>query len=44
MTGLPLVTSRNYFASLASQDTAVELGAQLKTVAVALMKIANDLR
>ena len=44
MTGLPLVSSRNYFASLASQDTAVELGAQLKTVAIALMKIANDLR
>jgi fumarate hydratase class II len=44
MTNLPFVTSRNYFANLASQDTAVELSGQLKTVAVSLMKIANDLR
>jgi fumarate hydratase class II len=43
-TGLPFVTSPNYFFSLASQDTAVELSGQLKAVAVALMKIANDLR
>jgi fumarate hydratase class II len=43
-TGLPLVASRNYFASLSSQDAAVELSGQLKTAAVALMKIANDLR
>jgi fumarate hydratase class II len=41
---LPFVTSDNYFASLSAQDTAVELSGQLKTVAVALMKIANDLR
>jgi fumarate hydratase class II len=44
MTGLPFVTSHNYFASLSTQDTAVELSGQLKTAAVALMKIANDLR
>jgi fumarate hydratase, class II len=43
-TRLPFVTSDNYFASLSTQDTAVELSGQLKTVAVALMKIANDLR
>jgi fumarate hydratase class II len=43
-TGLPFTASRNYFASLSSQDTAVELSGQLKTVAVALMKISNDLR
>ena len=43
-TGLPFAASRNYFASLNSQDTAVELSGQLKTVAAALMKIANDLR
>jgi len=43
-TGLPFVTSENYFVSLSTQDTAVELSGQLKTVAVALMKIANDLR
>jgi fumarate hydratase class II len=44
MTGLPFVTGRNYFALMASQDSAVELSGQLKTVATALMKIANDLR
>lgn len=44
MSGLPLVTSSNYFESLSSQDAAVELSGQLKTVAVSLMKIANDLR
>jgi len=44
MTGLPFVTSHNYFAGLSSQDTAVELSGQLKTLAVTLMKIANDLR
>ena len=43
-TGLPLKTSRNYFVSLSSQDATVELSGQLKTVAVSLMKIANDLR
>ena len=42
--GCRLSTSDNYFASLSTQDTAVELSGQLKTVAVALMKIANDLR
>jgi fumarate hydratase class II len=44
MTGLPFVTGRNYFALMASQDSAVELSGQLKTVATAVMKIANDLR
>jgi fumarate hydratase class II len=44
MTGLPFVTSHNYFASLSSQDTTVELSGQLRTLAVTLMKIANDLR
>jgi fumarate hydratase class II len=36
--------SDNYFAALASQDTAVELSGQLKVLSVSLMKIANDLR
>lgn len=36
--------SPDYFESLSSQDAAVELSGQLKTVAVSLMKIANDLR
>jgi fumarate hydratase class II len=43
-TGIPFVPSRNYFESLATQDAAVELSGQLKTVAVSLLKIANDLR
>jgi len=43
-TGLDLQPSRNPFASIAAQDTAVELSGQLRTIAVSLMKIANDLR
>ena len=43
-TGLPFITSRNYFVSLSSQDAMVELSGQFKTVAVSMMKIANDLR
>jgi fumarate hydratase class II len=43
-TGLALVPAPDYFASMSSQDTAVELSGHLKTAAVALMKIANDLR
>jgi fumarate hydratase class II len=34
----------NFFAALSSQDTAVELSGQLKVLAAALTKIANDLR
>ncbi len=44
MTGLPLVTSSNYFEGLSTQDAGVELSGQLNTVAVSLMKISNDLR
>jgi len=44
LTGLHFVPSPNYFESLASQDAAVELSGQLKTIAVSVMKIANDLR
>ena len=43
-TGIEFRTSDNYFESLSCQDTAVELSGQLKTVAVSIMKIANDLR
>ena len=43
-TGLDLRPSRDFCAALASQDTAVELSGQLRTLAVTLMKIANDLR
>jgi len=43
-TGLPFVVNPCFFEGLASQDASVELSGQLKTVAVSLMKIANDLR
>jgi fumarate hydratase, class II len=43
-TGVAFKASDNYFESLSCQDAAVELSGQLKTVAVSLMKIANDLR
>ncbi len=43
-TGVSFSASGNYFESLSCQDTAVELSGQLKTLAVAVMKIANDLR
>jgi fumarate hydratase, class II len=44
LTHIPFTPAANYFEALASQDTAVELSGQLKTIAVSLMKIANDLR
>lgn len=43
-TGLPFVPNDSFFESLSSQDAIVELSGQLKTIAVSLMKIANDLR
>lgn len=43
-TGLKFKTATNRFAALSSQDAAVALSGQLKTLATALMKIANDLR
>jgi fumarate hydratase, class II len=43
-TGVSFRASDDYFESLSCQDTAVELSGQLKTVAVSIMKIANDLR
>lgn len=42
--GLELKPSTNYFEALSSQDAAVELSGQLRTLAVSMMKIANDLR
>ncbi len=44
LTGLPLREADNHFAAQAAMDAAVELSGQLKTVAVSLMKISNDLR
>jgi len=43
-TELTFSTAENYFEALSCQDTAVELSGSLKTIAVSLMKIANDLR
>ena len=43
-TGIRFQRMENYFVGLSSQDAAVEMSGQLKTVAVSLMKIANDLR
>ena len=36
--------SENFFEGMSSQDAAVELSGQLKTLACSLMKISNDLR
>ncbi|MBH3343339.1 class II fumarate hydratase [Pseudomonas parafulva] len=44
LTGVAFRPAQNLFAVIGSQDTAVALSGQLKTTAVALMKIANDLR
>lgn len=43
-TGLPFVTAPNKFEALAAHDALVELSSSLKRTAVALMKIANDIR
>ncbi|MGI4954907.1 MAG: class II fumarate hydratase [Janthinobacterium lividum] len=44
MTGLPFVTAPNKFAAQASLDAMVAASAALRGLAVALMKIANDMR
>jgi fumarate hydratase class II len=44
LTRLPFVTAENKFESLAAHDAIVEAHGALKTVAVSLMKIANDIR
>jgi fumarate hydratase class II len=43
-TGIPFVSAENKFEALASHDALVEVSGALKTLAVSLMKIANDLR
>jgi fumarate hydratase class II len=43
-TGLEFRTSLNKFEPIASHDTFVELSGSLKTLAVSLFKMANDLR
>lgn len=42
--GLEFRPAHDYFAALGAQDTSVALSGELKTCAVSLMKIANDLR
>ncbi len=44
LTELPFITAENKFESLAAHDAIVEAHGALKTVAVSLMKIANDIR
>jgi fumarate hydratase class II len=44
ITGLPFITAPNKFEALAAHDAMVEAHGALKTVAVSLMKIANDIR
>jgi fumarate hydratase class II len=44
LTGLPFVTAVNKFEALAAHDAIVEAHGALKTIAVSLMKIANDIR
>ncbi len=43
-THIPFVQAKNPFEAIAARDTVVEASGQLKTLAVSLMKIANDLR
>ncbi|NQX88667.1 MAG: class II fumarate hydratase [Halioglobus sp.] len=43
-TGLDFRPAENFFSHMGSQDIAVAMSGQLKTIAVSLMKIANDLR
>lgn len=43
-THIDFTQSTNLFASMSSQDAAIAISGQLKTTAVSLMKIANDLR
>ena len=44
LTGLPFVTAPNKFEALATHDSLVEVSGVLNTLAVSLMKIANDFR
>ncbi|CAK9888088.1 MULTISPECIES: class II fumarate hydratase [Pseudomonas] len=44
LSGLPFVTAPNKFAALAGHEPLTTLAGGLKTLAVALMKLANDLR
>jgi fumarate hydratase, class II len=43
-TGLPLTEARNHFEAQGSRDGLVEMSGQLRTIAIGLYKITNDLR
>jgi fumarate hydratase class II len=43
-TGLPLSEARNHFEAQGARDSLVELSGVLRTIAVGLHKVANDLR
>ncbi len=43
-TGLPLTEARNHFEAQGARDGIVELSGQLRTIAVSLTKVANDIR
>jgi fumarate hydratase class II len=43
-TGLPLTEARNHFEAQGGRDALVEASGQLRTVAIGLFKIANDIR
>jgi fumarate hydratase class II len=44
LTGLPFVSAANKFAALAAHDALVQMSATLRTLAVSLTKIADDIR
>ncbi len=44
MTKFPLVEAKDHFAAQGGQDALVEVSGTLKTVAVSLIKVANDIR
>jgi fumarate hydratase class II len=44
LTGLPFITAKNKYESLAAHDAIVETSGALKQLAVSLMKIGNDIR
>ena len=43
-TSVPFTSNASFFEGMGAQDATVEMSGQLKTVAVGIMKIANDLR
>ncbi|MCB9029558.1 MAG: class II fumarate hydratase [Deltaproteobacteria bacterium] len=44
LTGVAFIEAKNHFEAQGAKDAAVEMSGQLKTIAVSLMKIANDIR